>query len=96
MKSIFFFTPAIALGLVMMSGFHRGIQNNPLNADDNVSQITDGAYRDGLFLGKFAAERGDTPHIAVARWSTVADRASFTAGYQRGYKEVLSARVMGR
>jgi hypothetical protein len=96
MKSIFFLTAAIALGLVMMSGFHGSIQNNPLSADDNVSQITDGAYRDGLFQGKIAAERGDAPHIAVGRWSTVAERASFTAGYQRGYTKVLSARLTGR
>jgi hypothetical protein len=96
MKSIFFLAPVIALGLAMMSGFHGSIQNNPPNADDNVSQITDGAYRDGLFLGKFAADRGDAPHFAVGRWSTVAERASFTAGYQRGYTEVLSARVTSR
>jgi hypothetical protein len=95
MRSIFFLTPAIALGLVMMSGFHSGIQYKLLNADENISRITDGAYRDGLFLGKFAAEHGEAPHIAVGRWSTVAERVSFAAGYQRGYTEVLSARVTG-
>ena len=96
MKSVLFLTPAIALGLAVMSGFHGSRQHNPANADDNISQITDGAFRDGLFLGKLTAERGAESHISVGRWATVEERASFTAGYQRGYNEFLASRVTHR
>ena len=95
MKALFFFTPAIALGMAMISGFHASHQNLP-NADDIVSQATDGAFRDGLFLGKLAAERGAKPHVAVGRWATVEDRASFTAGYQRGYNESLAVQAISQ
>ena len=92
MKTLFFFTPAIALGMAMISGFHASHQNLP-DANDNVNQATDGAFRDGLFLGKLAAERGAKSHVAVGRWATVEDRASFTAGYQRGYTQSLASQV---
>lgn len=50
-----------------------------------MQQATNGAYRDGRYLGKLAAQRREQPHIAVARWSGVKDRAAFTAGYLQGY-----------
>jgi hypothetical protein len=96
MKSFFLFAPAIALGLAIMSGFPDSRQHIPPKMDDNISQITDGAFRDGLFLGKLAAERGAEPHIPVGRWATAEERASFTTGYQRGYTEFLASRVARR
>jgi hypothetical protein len=45
----------------------------------------DGAFRDGLYLGKLAAAGGQPPRIAIGRWNTERDRAMFSAGYQRGY-----------
>lgn len=45
----------------------------------------DGAFRDGLYLGKLAAGQGHPLHLAVGRWSTDRDRASFSAGYRQGY-----------
>lgn len=45
----------------------------------------DGAFRDGLYLGKLAAEGGQPPRVAVGRWNTEQDRAMFSAGYHRGY-----------
>ena len=59
-----------------------------VNAD--ISRNTDGAFRDGLFLGKRAAERGAAPNAPIGRWATEADRASFTAGYLQGYEEILT------
>jgi hypothetical protein len=54
----------------------------------------DGAFRDGLFLGKLAAKDGQPLRLAIGRWSTDQDRAMFRAGYRRGYNESLaSARV---
>ena len=50
----------------------------------------DGAFRDGLYLGKLAAQSGQPQHPAIARWSTDQDRATFTAGYRRGYNDSLA------
>ncbi len=52
---------------------------------------SDGAFRDGLYLGKLAAERGQELRPAIGRWSTELDRSMFTAGYHRGYDESLAA-----
>ncbi len=47
-----------------------------------------------LYLGRLAAERGIAPRVARGRWATAEDRASFTAGYERGYKELLASRAI--
>ena len=93
MKILPLYAAVIALGLVpmsMLSGDRR--HNSPL-ANGNVAQITDGAFRDGLYLGRLAAEGGSEPHVAVGRWATAEDRSSFTAGYHRGYSELLASRA---
>jgi len=54
----------------------------------NTSQTMDGAFRDGLYLGKLDAESGRKPHLSIGRWSTARERASFVTGYQQGYQEV--------
>ena len=51
-----------------------------------ASLTTDGAFRDGLYLGKLAAERGQVMRPAIGRWSTDWDRSMFAAGYHRGYE----------
>jgi hypothetical protein len=50
----------------------------------------DGAFRDGLYLGRLAAESGLPLNPAVGRWSTDQDRATFSIGYQRGYEKALA------
>ena len=57
---------------------------------------TDGAFRDGLYLGKLDAERGQPLHPPVGRWSTDQDRSMFAAGYRRGFDESLAAAVRAR
>jgi hypothetical protein len=51
------------------------------------------AYRDGLYMGKLDSEKGDDPHVAVARWSQPVHRAAFSEGYNQGYKNGESART---
>lgn len=51
---------------------------------------TDGAFRDGLYLGKLGAEQGHAMRPAIGRWSREQDRAMFTAGYRRGYDNGLA------
>jgi len=63
--------------------------NNPTSSV-NARLEADGAFRDGLYLGKLAAESGQPLNPAVGRWSTDQDRATFSTGYQRGYNAVLA------
>jgi hypothetical protein len=53
----------------------------------------DGAFRDGLYLGKLDAESGRKPHLSIGRWNTARDRASFVAGYQQGYRQVQAVKI---
>jgi len=47
----------------------------------------DGAFRDGFYLGRLAAERGQPMRPSIGRWSTAQDRSMFSAGYRHGYDE---------
>jgi hypothetical protein len=72
------------------------ISNRNVNLKPKAEALlaADGAFRDGLYLGKLAAEAGQPQRPAIGRWSTGQDRAMFVAGYRRGYDEFLiSARV---
>jgi len=82
MKRVF----AIVLGLVICAGASTMITSVRSNRwSTAINQATDAAYRDGLFLGQFDANRGRTRHVCVGRWSTASDRNSFIAGYEAGY-----------
>jgi len=80
---------------IILLGMGTALLHHPnwgsVNAD--ISRNTDGAFRDGVFLGKRAAERGAAPNAPIGRWATKADRASFTAGYLQGYEEILTNRA---
>jgi len=93
MKILSLYATVIAFGMVSMSKLYSDRHHNSPAANDNVAQITDGAFRDGLYLGRLAAESGREPHVAVGRWARTEDRSSFTAGYQRGYSEFLARRA---
>jgi hypothetical protein len=64
---------------------------NPAHSPQDASRLanlaTNAAFRDGLYQGKLAAQRGDAPHVAIGRWASEADRATFSDGYQLGYRE---------
>jgi len=45
----------------------------------------DGAFRDGLYVGRLAAERSRPPHPPLGRWSSEKDRRSFEAGFRQAY-----------
>src|SRR5260370_42130450 len=93
MKMLPLYALVIALSLVPMSMLPGNRHHNNHTATNNVAQITDGAFRDGLYLGRLAAEGGSEPHVAVGRWATAEDRSSFTAGYHWGYSELLASRA---
>ena len=78
------------------AGFTFGYQQayiECLRASHQAATATDGAFRDGLYLGGLAAQRGEEPRIAEGRWSSQSDRASFTAGYQQGYDQLIAVRA---
>ncbi len=54
-------------------------------------QQNSAAYRDGMYLGKLAAESGRKPHLAASRWTNASDRGAFLAGYESGYGKVGDA-----
>jgi len=85
---------AVCLGTsALLANSRRSI--NP-SAVLELRWSADGAFRDGLYLGKLDAERGQPLRSAVGRWSTDQDRSMFAAGYRRGYDESLAAAVRAR
>jgi len=65
----------------------NGVRAAQSGQNEAAQMATDGAFRDGLFIGRLAAARGQAAHPLVGRWSSDRDRASFAAGYERGYRE---------
>jgi hypothetical protein len=87
MKTISLFALALTLGMGTASMLNTDNQNS-----NQPVQNADGAFRDGLYLGKLAAQAGAEPHVARGRWANVGDRALFSAGYQEGYSGSLARR----
>lgn len=72
---------ALAIGLVAACPITRGKMRD--------NSATNGAYRDGFYLGRLAAERGELPHVAFGRWSEDSDRNSFREGYKVAYERTI-------
>lgn len=51
-------------------------------------------FRDGLFQGKLAKQRGERPRISQSRWSFDEDQAGYTAGYQKAFARDTAPRAM--
>jgi len=81
----------VAFGAAMAYNSHHALREYTVDAQ----MATDGAFRDGYFVGKLTAERGLVPHPPIGRWSNAKDRASFVAGYRRGYGEVPAGGARG-
>ena len=88
MKTISLFALALTLGMGTASMLNTDNQNS----NQAVVQNADAAFRDGLYLGKLAAQAGAEPHVARGRWATPGDRVLFSAGYQEGYSGSLASR----
>jgi hypothetical protein len=83
--SIYTFVIAVSLGAtVMLATSGRA----PAGVRTSEAQFaSDGAFRDGLYFGRIAAEQGQPMRPSIGRWSTGHDRSTFSAGYRRGYGE---------
>ena len=90
MDKLFTLTLAIVvcLGTTALLGTSRAVQEK---SPTNSQMAADGAFRDGLYQGRLAAEAGRPVHVQVGRWSTERDRTSFAMGYRRGYNDVLAS-----
>jgi hypothetical protein len=87
-----FFTYAvIVIGLSATATLAISPRTAKPSTTAEVRFASDGAFRDGLYLGKLAAKSGQPVCPAIGRWSTDQDRAMFTAGYRRGYNESLTS-----
>lgn len=81
---------AIAVGLGTSAVLAIGNHNMKPSASAEAGLSADGAFRDGLYLGKLAAQRGQSLRPAIGRWSTEHDRSAFTAGYLHGYNDTVA------
>jgi hypothetical protein len=91
-------TYALTIAMCMGSTALLAIGNRSETITTNSESrfASDGAFRDGVFLGKRAVERGEPAHPAIGRWSTNQDRAMFLAGYRLGYRQSLNLSHRGK
>jgi len=80
---------AISLGTTTILASHRVVAGENQKTDAELA--TDGAFRDGLYIGRIAAKTGQPLRPPIGRWSNEHDRTSFAAGYSRGYNDVLAS-----
>ena len=92
----FFSNAAIVIGLSATATFALSLRTENPTTTPGALFATEGAFRDGLYLGKRAADHGEPQRIAIGRWSAEHDRLLFAAGYRRGYDEVLVSASSGR
>jgi hypothetical protein len=94
MKRFSLLASLFALGMGTTTLLHIDHPGHLPSPNENVAQMTDGAFRDGFYLGRLAAEHGAETHVAIGRWATPKDRTSFTVGYQQGYGQFLAKRAV--
>ena len=56
-----------------------------------IDPLMTAAYRDGLYVGKLVAQRGEQRQAPVGRWATQIDRDTFQAGYDQANLEIAEA-----
>ena len=75
---------AVSMGTLAMLDNRKRATSPDASAESRLA--VNGAFRDGMYLGRLAADNGQSRRRpAVGRWSTERDRAAFTDGYERGY-----------
>ena len=87
MKKTALFLLTVALFAMASEGFSRMPVQARNSNHSSIADATDGAFRDGLYLGKLDAQAGRARHLSVGRWSADPDRALFKTGYEAGYRE---------
>ena len=62
-----------------------------ISQSSSIDPLLTAAYRDGLYVGKLAAQRGEQRQAPVGRWATQIDRDAFLAGYAQANAEIAEA-----
>jgi hypothetical protein len=75
------------------AGMFRSERAAGSSSSDFAMLHSKASFRDGLYLGRLAAQQGGPMHIASGRWATAADRQLFVAGFQHGYRELAATRA---
>jgi hypothetical protein len=57
----------------------------------SIDPLMTAAYRDGLYVGKLVAQRGEQHLAPVGRWATQTDRDAFLAGFEQANPEIAQA-----
>lgn len=91
MEKVFILALALAVSLGTTAMLAKGGYATPQSQIANLQLAADGAFRDGLYIGKLAAKGGQPQRPPIGRWSNERDRASFVDGYRRGYTAVLAS-----
>jgi hypothetical protein len=93
MTKIVSYLYALALVTCVGTTAMLAVSNHNVKSNPGVESgfASDGAFRDGLYLGRLAAESGQAPRPAIGRWSADQDRSMFAAGYRRGYSESVTS-----
>jgi hypothetical protein len=87
MDKIFTFALALAVSLGTTAFLANSGGSTWQDHSPDAQRATDGAFRDGLYVGRLAAEGKRRLQPPIGRWSSDRDRASFVAGYRRGYDD---------
>jgi len=93
MKRLSLFLLVVGVAVAAATSTSRLLIPVTLPGNTTVSQASNAAFRDGLYLGRFDAESGRTRHLCVGRWSSDINRAWFTTGYQAGYRGLNAGRA---
>jgi len=91
MEKLITFAAAIAVCVGTTAMLAKSSQPGRSGGVADIQLANDAAFRDGLFVGKLTAKRGQAMRPPIGRWSTWKDRASFEAGYKHGYSASRSA-----
>ena len=90
MKKVGVYVLIIVLSVGSAAMVQNAMRTRSLNSDISAPMATNGAFRDGLYLGKLAAKNGEEPRIATGRWAKDEDRSAFREGYYRGFHQTLA------
>jgi len=82
-----------ALALLVMTASALTLRAGNMQPAAVPELANSAAYRDGLYLGKLAAEQGSDSHVSTGRWSQAKNRVAFAAGYEQAYKTQIANRA---
>jgi hypothetical protein len=91
--SLIFTTHAVTRARSMKETLKTSVKPETASASRarSIDPLLTAAYRDGLYVGKLAAQRGEQRLAPVGRWTTQTDRDAFLAGYEHANAEIAEA-----